>query len=169
MKEGVDADVANLRKRQIGVSMACERFCNLLFYILSENSLARYFDVERYSESELSTALDDSATEKKIDAMKRILAAVSVGHVASSLFPQVVENVSFSSLELKKAYVPPVQHAENNRDLAFSSITAFRGTWSTGASWRVHRRSGQWHHSEFFDYTVRCGSCQMLRLIACLT
>ena len=50
--------------------------------------------------------------------MKRILAAVSVGRVASSLFPQVVKNVSFSSLELKEAYLHTVHYAENNRDLA---------------------------------------------------
>ena len=50
--------------------MASKRFClSLLFYILLENSLkheghnvgiqARYSDDERYSESELRTALDD--------------------------------------------------------------------------------------------------------------
>lgn len=90
-------------------------------------SEARYFDEERYSESELRKALDDSVTEKKIDAMKRILAAVSVGRDASSLFPQVVKNVSFSSLELKKLiYIYLVQYAENNRDLALLSINSFQ-------------------------------------------
>eukprot|EP00434_Breviolum_minutum_P029662 symbB.v1.2.026220.t1/scaffold2604.1/size115680/1 len=67
-----------------------------IFSALS-NSEARYFDEERYSESELRKALSDSITERKIDAMKRLLAAVSVGRDASALFPDVVKNVSFQS------------------------------------------------------------------------
>jgi len=59
--------------------------------------------------------------------MKRILAAVSVGRDASALFPDVVKNVSFPSLELKKLiYIYLVQYAENNRDLALLSINSFQ-------------------------------------------
>lgn len=90
-------------------------------------SEARYFDEERYSEAEIRKALSDSLTDRKIDAMKRILAAVSVGRDASPLFPDVVKNVSFQSLELKKLiYIYLVQYAENNRDLALLSINSFQ-------------------------------------------
>jgi len=97
-----------------------------IFSALS-NSEARYFDEERYSESELRKALSDSITERKIDAMKRLLAAVSVGRDASALFPDVVKNVSFQSPELKKLiYIYLVQYAENNRELALLSINSFQ-------------------------------------------
>jgi vesicle coat complex subunit len=90
-------------------------------------SETRYFDEERYSESELKKALADGLTDKKIDAMKRILAHVSTGRDASNLFPDVVKNVSFASLELKKLiYIYLVQYAENNRDLALLSINSFQ-------------------------------------------
>jgi len=90
-------------------------------------SEARYFDEERYSEAELRKSLADALTDKKIDAMKRLLAAVSVGRDASPLFPDVVKNVSFQSLELKKLiYIYLVQYAENNRDLALLSINSFQ-------------------------------------------
>lgn len=90
-------------------------------------SESRYFDEERYSESELRKALNDSITERKIDAMKRLLAAVSVGRDASALFPDVVKNVSFQSPELKKLiYIYLVQYAENNRELALLSINSFQ-------------------------------------------
>lgn len=91
------------------------------------SSEARYFEEERFSEAELRKALSDSLTERKIDAMKRILAAVSVGRDCSMLFPDVVKNVSFQSLELKKLiYIYLVQYAENNRDLALLSINSFQ-------------------------------------------
>eukprot|EP00930_Biecheleria_cincta_P082896 TRINITY_DN72538_c0_g1_i1.p1 TRINITY_DN72538_c0_g1~~TRINITY_DN72538_c0_g1_i1.p1 ORF type:complete len:960 (+),score=280.87 TRINITY_DN72538_c0_g1_i1:92-2881(+) len=97
-----------------------------LFSALS-SSEARYFDEERFSESEIRKSLSDSLTDRKIDAMKRILAAVSVGRDASSLFPDVVKNVSFQSLELKKLiYIYLVQYAENNRELALLSINSFQ-------------------------------------------
>lgn len=53
------------------------------------SSEAAYFDEERYSESELRKALADSLLERKVDAMKRLLAQVSVGRDASKLFPDV--------------------------------------------------------------------------------
>ncbi|CAJ1454115.1 unnamed protein product [Effrenium voratum] len=97
-----------------------------IFSALSTSEV-RYFDQERYSESELRKGLSDSITERKIDAMKRILAAVSVGRDASALFPDVVKNVSFSSIELKKLiYIYLVQYAENNRELALLSINSFQ-------------------------------------------
>lgn len=97
------------------------------FFSAFTTSETRYFDEERYSESELKKSLADGLTDKKIDAMKRILAAVSVGRDASALFPDVVKNVSFPSLELKKLiYIYLVQYAENNRDLALLSINSFQ-------------------------------------------
>merc|ERR1719262_1401653 len=90
-------------------------------------SETRYFDEERYSEAELKKSLADSLSDRKIDAMKRILAHVSTGRDASALFPDVVKNVSFQSLELKKLiYIYLVQYAENNRDLALLSINSFQ-------------------------------------------
>jgi AP-3 complex subunit beta len=90
-------------------------------------SETRYFDEERFSEAELKKALADGMTDKKIDAMKRILAHVSSGRDVSNLFADVVKNVAFHSLELKKLiYIYLVQYAENNRDLALMCINSFQ-------------------------------------------
>lgn len=67
--------------------------------------------------------------------MKRLLAAVSTGRDASPLFPDVVKNVSFQSLELKKLiYIYLVQYAEKHRELALLSINSFQKD-ILGASW----------------------------------
>lgn len=90
-------------------------------------SEAKFFDEERFSEAELRRSLSDNVIDKKVEAMKRILAAVSVGRDASMLFPDVVKNVSSQSLELKKLiYIYLVQYSENNRDLALLSINSFQ-------------------------------------------
>lgn len=91
------------------------------------SSEARFFDEERYSEAEIRRLLSDSLTDRKIDGMKRILAAVSNGNDVSGLFPEVVKNVSFQSLELKKLiYIYLVQYSEKNRGLALLSINSFQ-------------------------------------------
>lgn len=90
-------------------------------------SEAQYFDEERFSEAELRRNLNDSLCEKKIDAMKHVLAAVSVGRDAGALFPDVVKNIVTGSLELKKlVYIYLVLYAEGNRDLALLSVNSFQ-------------------------------------------
>jgi hypothetical protein len=90
-------------------------------------SEAQYFDEERFSEAELRRSLNDSLCEKKIEAMKHVLAAVSIGRDAGGLFPEVVKNIVTGSLELKKlVYIYLVLYAEGNRDLALLSVNSFQ-------------------------------------------
>jgi len=90
-------------------------------------SEARFFQEERFSEAELRKSLADSQTDRKLEAMKRILAGVSVGRDCSALFADVVKNIAAPSLELKKMiYIYLVQYGEHNRELALLSINSFQ-------------------------------------------
>ena len=55
----------------------------------------------------------------------------------------------FSSLELKEAYLQTVQYAENTHDFALFSINSFQRDLVDRSQLATHRRSGQWHQSEF--------------------
>eukprot|EP00397_Hematodinium_sp_SG-2012_P002183 GEMP01002189.1.p1 GENE.GEMP01002189.1~~GEMP01002189.1.p1 ORF type:complete len:788 (-),score=149.94 GEMP01002189.1:2576-4939(-) len=90
-------------------------------------SETQFFDEERYNESELRKNLNNSAMEKKLDAMKRVLAAVSYGRDCGPLFPEVVKNVATPNLELKKlVYIYLVLYGEQNTDLALLAINTFQ-------------------------------------------
>jgi len=87
----------------------------------------QFFDEERYNESELRKKLNDNMVDKKIDAMKRVLAAVSYGRDCGPLFPEVVKNVASQNLELKKlVYIYLVLYGEQNTDLALLAINSFQ-------------------------------------------
>ncbi|CAD7934967.1 unnamed protein product [Amoebophrya sp. A25] len=90
---------------------------------------AHFFDENRYNESDIRKVLDmgDSDAEKKIVAMKHVLAAVSYGRDCGDLFPHVVKNVPTTSLELKKlTYIYLVTYADCKPELALLSINSFQ-------------------------------------------
>ena len=94
---------------------------------LVSTSEADFFDEDRYSEGEIRRLLNDSNPEKKLGAMKRVMAAHSMGRDVSRVFPDVVKNISVGHLELKKlVHMYLVLHAEKNRDLALLSINSFQ-------------------------------------------
>ncbi|CEM34749.1 unnamed protein product [Vitrella brassicaformis CCMP3155] len=91
------------------------------------SSESQYFDEEKFSEGEVKRSLNELAVDKKLEAMKRVLAAHSIGRDVSRLFPDVVKNIFTPNLELKKlVYMYLVQHADGNRDLALLSINSFQ-------------------------------------------
>jgi AP-3 complex subunit beta len=71
--------------------------------------------------------LDSRSLKDKLDAMKRVVALISLGRDASMFFPDVVKNVVAPSLDVKKlVYLYLVHYAEDKQDLALLSINSFQ-------------------------------------------
>lgn len=71
--------------------------------------------------------LDSRSLKDKLDAMKRVVALISLGRDASLFFPDVVKNVVAPSLDVKKlVYLYLVHYAEEKQDLALLSINSFQ-------------------------------------------
>lgn len=88
---------------------------------------AQYFESNMIALEQIRHQLDSSSTKDKLDAMKRVIALISLGKDASTFFPEVVKNVAASSLEVKKlVYLYLVHYAEFKQDLALLSINSFQ-------------------------------------------
>ncbi|EJD49026.1 hypothetical protein AURDEDRAFT_85350 [Auricularia subglabra TFB-10046 SS5] len=91
---------------------------------------ARSLDALDASDDKLGTIkkqLDSRADADKLDAMRRLIAAVSKGRNVSSFFPDVVKNVVSPNLEIRKlVYIFLIRHAESEPDLALLSVNTFQ-------------------------------------------
>lgn len=88
---------------------------------------AQYFESNMVALEQIRRQLDSSSTKDKLDAMKRVIALISLGKDASTFFPEVVKNVAASSLEVKKlVYLYLVHYAEFKQDLALLAINSFQ-------------------------------------------
>ncbi|EME27151.1 AP-3 complex subunit beta-1 [Galdieria sulphuraria] len=88
---------------------------------------AQYFESGMIRSEEIRRQLDSSSIRDKLEAMKRIVALISLGKDASLFFPDVVKNVATSSIDLKKlVYIYLEHYADTNPDLALLSVNAFQ-------------------------------------------
>jgi len=76
---------------------------------------------------DMKKGLDSDSDKEKMDAMKKLIAMISKGRDASSLFPTVVKNVISKNVELKKlVYIFLVHYAELEPDSALLAINTFQ-------------------------------------------
>lgn len=88
---------------------------------------AQYFESSMVRPEDIRRQLDSRSTKDKLDAMKRVIALISLGKDASMFFPDVVKNVVASSLDVKKlVYLYLVHYAEIKQDLALLAINSFQ-------------------------------------------
>lgn len=88
---------------------------------------AQYFESGMVRVEDIRRLLDSSSLKDKLDAMKRIVALISLGRDASVFFPDVVKNVVAPSLDVKKlVYMYLVHYAEDKQDLALLSVNSFQ-------------------------------------------
>ena len=88
---------------------------------------AQYFESSMIRIEDIRRQLDSRHTKDKLDAMKRVIALISLGKDASTFFPDVVKNVVATSLEVKKlVYLYLVHYAEQKQDLALLAINSFQ-------------------------------------------
>eukprot|EP00927_Polykrikos_kofoidii_P036857 TRINITY_DN31082_c0_g1_i1.p1 TRINITY_DN31082_c0_g1~~TRINITY_DN31082_c0_g1_i1.p1 ORF type:complete len:954 (+),score=202.58 TRINITY_DN31082_c0_g1_i1:66-2927(+) len=76
---------------------------------------------------EFKEELNHASKEKKKEALKKVIQAMTVGSDVSSLFPDVVNCMQTSSLDLKKlVYLYVINYAKAQPDLAILAIHSFR-------------------------------------------
>lgn len=89
----------------------------------------RYFDAagKRGEIHELKEELNHASKEKKKEALKKVIQAMTVGSDVSSLFPDVVNCMQTTSLDLKKlVYLYVINYAKAQPELAILAINSFR-------------------------------------------
>eukprot|EP00922_Rhytidocystis_sp_ex-Travisia-forbesii_P021284 GHVS01031196.1.p1 GENE.GHVS01031196.1~~GHVS01031196.1.p1 ORF type:complete len:911 (+),score=148.84 GHVS01031196.1:143-2875(+) len=88
----------------------------------------RYFQTTKRGEiHELKEELHSSNKEKKKEAVKKVIAAMTVGKDVSALFPDVVNCMQTTNIELKKlVYLYVINYAKAQPELAILAVNTFR-------------------------------------------
>ena len=87
-----------------------------------------YFTNNRRGEiPELQEELNSVKHEQKKEAVKKVIAAMTVGKDVSGLFPHVVKCMEIQNVELKKLiYLYIINYAKTQPDLAIMAVNSFR-------------------------------------------
>ncbi len=88
---------------------------------------ARFFrDSKRGEVGELRTELASSDLDVMKDAVKKVIAAITVGKDMNSLFPDVINCMRTDNVEVKKlVYLYLINYAKSNPDLTIMAVNAF--------------------------------------------
>lgn len=88
---------------------------------------SKYFSTTKKGEiHELKEELRSLDRPKKKDAVKKVIAAMTVGKDVSMLFPDVVNCMQTEDLELKKlVYLYLINYAKTQPDLAIMAVNTF--------------------------------------------
>lgn len=88
---------------------------------------ARYFTTTKKGEIfELKSELNSEKKEKKREAVKKVIAFMTIGKDVSSLFPDVVNCMQTDNLELKKlVYLYLMNYAKSQPDMAIMAVNTF--------------------------------------------
>ncbi|KAF4674954.1 hypothetical protein FOL46_003400 [Perkinsus olseni] len=89
---------------------------------------ARYFSSSKRGEiHELKEELNSPNKDKKKEAIKKVIAAMTVGKDVSPLFPDVVNCMQTNSIEVKKlVYLYVINYAKSQPELAILAVNTFR-------------------------------------------
>ena len=89
--------------------------------------MASYFSNKRGEIPELQEELNSAKFDNKREAVKKVIAAMTVGKDVSSLFPHVVKCMVTTNVELKKlVYLYIINYAKTQPDLALMAVNSFR-------------------------------------------
>uniref|UniRef100_G3QC32 AP complex subunit beta n=2 Tax=Gasterosteus aculeatus aculeatus TaxID=481459 RepID=G3QC32_GASAC len=102
-----------------------ERMCkNKRTTIMTDS---KYFTTNKKGEIfELKAELNNEKKEKRKEAVKKVIAAMTVGKDVSSLFPDVVNCMQTDNLELKKlVYLYLMNYAKSQPDMAIMAVNSF--------------------------------------------
>uniref|UniRef100_A0A1I7ZGW8 AP complex subunit beta n=1 Tax=Steinernema glaseri TaxID=37863 RepID=A0A1I7ZGW8_9BILA len=88
---------------------------------------SKYFTTTKKGEIfELKTELNSEKKEKKREAVKKVIASMTVGKDVSALFPDVVNCMQTDNVELKKlVYLYLMNYAKSQPDLAIMAVNTF--------------------------------------------
>ena len=95
----------------------------------------KYFQNRNPEDAELQEGLNSLKLEKQRDAMKQIIASMTIGRDVSKLFPDVVKIIRTKNIELKKlVYLYLINYAKIKPDLIFLAVAAFHSDAKEGAT-----------------------------------
>ena len=95
----------------------------------------KYFQNRNPEDAELQEGLNSLKLEKQRDAMKQIIASMTIGKDVSKLFPDVVKIIRTKNIELKKlVYLYLINYAKIKPDLIFLAVAAFHSDAKEGAT-----------------------------------
>uniref|UniRef100_H2XLC2 AP complex subunit beta n=1 Tax=Ciona intestinalis TaxID=7719 RepID=H2XLC2_CIOIN len=88
---------------------------------------SRYFTTTKKGEIfELKADLNSDKKEKKKEAVKKVIASMTVGKDVSALFPDVINCMQTDNLELKKlVYLYLMNYAKSQPDMAIMAVNTF--------------------------------------------
>lgn len=88
---------------------------------------AKYFTTTKKGEMfELKTELNSEKKEKRREAVKKVIASMTVGKDVSALFPDVVNCMQTDNLELKKlVYLYLMNYAKTQPEMAIMAVNTF--------------------------------------------
>lgn len=88
---------------------------------------ARYFTTTKKGEIfEMKADLNSDKKEKKKEAVKKVIASMTVGKDVSALFPDVINCMQTDNLELKKlVYLYLMNYAKSQPDMAIMAVNTF--------------------------------------------
>ena len=88
---------------------------------------SKYFQTTKRGEMhELKEELNMPQKDKQKDAVKKVIAAMTVGKDVSVLFPDVVKCMQTPNIELKKlVYLYLINYAKSQPDLAILAVNTF--------------------------------------------
>ena len=88
---------------------------------------AKYFDDSSNRLSEVRSLLDSKEISNKLDAMKCLLAMISLGRDVSNYYADVVKNIISDNIQVKKlVYIYIIHYSSENNDLALLSINTLQ-------------------------------------------
>lgn len=87
-----------------------------------------YFATTKRGEiPEMQEGLNSTKLDKKRDALRKVIACMTVGKDVSSLFPHVVKCMETTNVELKKlVYLYIINYAKSQPDMAIMAVNSFR-------------------------------------------
>ncbi|OMJ79258.1 hypothetical protein SteCoe_20768 [Stentor coeruleus] len=89
--------------------------------------MAYFTNTRRGEIPELQEELNSVKHEQKKEAVKKVIAAMTVGKDVSALFPHVVKCMEIQNVELKKLiYLYIINYAKTQPDLAIMAVNSFR-------------------------------------------
>lgn len=100
---------------------------------------SKYFTTTKKGEIfELKSELNNDKKEKKKEAVKKVIASMTVGKDVSALFPDVVNCMQTDNLELKKlVYLYLMNYAKSQPDMAIMAVNTFVKVSQTTSSYQL--------------------------------
>ena len=94
---------------------------------------SKYFNDRNPEDSEIQESLNSMKISRQKDAMKQIIASMTIGKDVSKLFPDVVKIIRTKNIELKKlVYLYLINYARIKPDLIFLAVASFHSDAKEG-------------------------------------